>query len=320
MATRETDGRDGGGRLIGAAEVADSYRQLLEVYRRKSIPAELLHRAKPIPAASWDLDEGYHAGLAQLADSCRARLGAASIPAAQPALPAATPEGYRAALARLADSYRAGLERDIAATRNVHDEPGRATGPDLSMFGRAVVGAVRDRVTMETLLDARVPLATREGIGKLLARAPSPGWRQAARSEWEAERRYTALFAAMLDAEQPGKLLRLGKRVVGRNQPAMTLPALQRDQWIWQRARGHFTSRVRRQERSATPRRAAPDCGAGTASMGAIEELVTLPKDNAELMRLLGEATDEVLSDLTPDDRDKIEAAFRRTLRAHTSE
>jgi hypothetical protein len=319
MATRETDGRDGGRRLIGAAEVADSYRQLLEVYRDKPVLAELLHRAKPIPAASRDLDEYNRAALARLADSCRAGLGDAWIPVFRPALPAATPEGHRSGFAQLADSYRAALERDFAAARNVHDEPGWATGPDLSMFGRAVAGAVRC-VTMETFVDARIPQATREVIGRLLAAAPSPGWPQAARGEWEADRRYTALFEAMLDAEQPAKLLRLGKQVVGCNQPAMTLPALQRDKWIWQRARGHFVGWVRRHERSAVPSRAAPDCGSGVASVVAIEELITQPKEHAEIMQLLGAATDEVLPDLCSDDQDKIKAAFKRVRREQVGE
>jgi hypothetical protein len=226
------------------------------------------------------------------------------------------------AVTELVESCRV-MERTLAlldrcapssAARNVHDEPRWATGPVLMTFGRTVAEAIRHCATIAIFVDSTISPETREVVGRLLAAAPSPAWAEAARSEWHAERRYGALCEAALDAGQPEPLLRLGRQVVGRKKAAMTLPTLQRDQWIWQRARGRLASNARRQVRPAMPRRAPQGYESGASSTGTTEELLTTPKDYAELMQLLGEATDEVLPTLHPDDRDRIQAAFRGAL------
>jgi hypothetical protein len=195
------------------------------------------------------------------------------------------------------------------------------TGPKphaLSTLAAAVAEAVLERVTIATLLDPKTPSLVMEEVAWLFAASTTPAWPDPAERMTHVAARQRALLEAIVDAKEPQPRLRIRTKQYGHKRAAITLAPADRDAWVWQRARGHLTGRVRR-ERLPPPSPA--DALADTVGM---ENLISLtqpsdPSWSKDATFLLGSVVLGLWDQLVPEDRALIQTALKAQSRSAAS-
>jgi hypothetical protein len=196
------------------------------------------------------------------------------------------------------------------------------TGPEpheaLITLGAAVAAAVQDCVTLATLFDSETPSFVMEEVEWLLAASPTPAWPDPAERMTHVAARHRVLLEAKAEAKVPQPRLRIGTKEYGQNRAAITLAPVNRDEWVWQKARGLLSGKMRR-KRLLTPSPA--DALADTVQT---ENLISLTEpadpswaENAKF--LLGSVVLESWDKLVPEDRALIERAVKTQYRRAAS-
>lgn len=193
----------------------------------------------------------------------------------------------------------------------------RPPQPLLVVLSAAVAEAVRDCVTIATLLDPATSSSVAEEVAYLLGWSSTPAWPQRAERTTHAEARQRALLEAIVDARELQPRLRIGTKEYGQHMAPITLPRAEREAWVLQRARRYLGGKVRRENVPMLP----PDEGAAEG----MERLLSLTMPNDEnwpedATPLLGSAVREVWPYLHRDDRERILTTFTAKLKAGVSD
>jgi hypothetical protein len=261
--------------------------------------------------------------LAELARTARrdARLAEIPVGGFDVGMMAALPAPLREMLRPLRETIEQSRSIELSALRSRDRLVAQHTAPPphpVTTLGAALAAAVRGCVTITTLLDPATESLVIEEVASLLASSSTPAWHQRAERTAHATARQRALLEAIVDAREPQPRLRIGTKEYGQNRAAITLAPADRDRWVWQRARGVLSGKVRR-ERLPTPSPA--DALADTIEMERLLTL-TLPTDpswSEDATPLLGSVVLEVWDQLVPEDRALIQTALKAQLRRTAS-